>query len=176
MQRDGRLSDAGRARKVGELDDEILELCLPMWAANLPPLEGPDNDYRLLANEVIRVMLDQQLFTFVITPPATQPNRHSEPVAGTNNEAERTLRGPAQARKTGRTNKTAVGARRQTIIVSVLESLRVYLPQFTLSTVLEEINRWWQAGQSCFTKLLTKLKLARPTESILDKVMPVPDG
>jgi transposase len=176
VQRDGRLSDAGRARKVAALEDEILELCAPMWAADLPPLEGPDNDYRLLATEVMRLMLDQQLFTFVTTPPATQPNRRSEPVAGTNNEAERTLRGAAEARKTGRTNKTPVGARRQTIIVSVLESLRVYLPQFTLTTVLEEINRWWQAGQSCFTKLLKKLKLAQPTESILDKVMPVPDG
>ena len=37
-----------------------------------------------------------------------------------------------QARDTGRTNKTLVGARRQTIIVSVLESLRLYLPTFTL--------------------------------------------
>jgi len=100
----------------------------------------------------------------------------SQPVAGTNNEAERTLRPPAQARQTGRTNKTPVGARRQTIIVSVLESLRLYLPTFTLANVIEEIKRWWQAGQSCFTKLLKKMKLPAPTQSILDKVMPVPDG
>jgi transposase len=156
VQRDGRLSDAGRARKVAALDDEILDLCAPWWAAELPPLEGSDHDYRLLVKEVMRLMLDQQLFTFVTTPPVTQPNRQSQAVAGTNNEAERTLRSAAEARKTGRTNKTLVGARRQTIIVSVLESLRVYLPHFTLLTVLEEIKRWWQAGQSCFTKLLKK--------------------
>lgn len=176
VQRDGRLGEAGRARKVAALDDEILELCAPLWAANLPPLEGPDNDYRLLVNEVMRLMLDKQLFTFVTAAPATQPNKQSQPVAGTNNEAERTLRGMAEARKTGRTNKTLVGARRQTIIVSVLESLRVYLRQFTLGSVLEEIDRWWQTGQSCFTKLLKKLKLPRPSESLLDKVIPVPDG
>jgi len=64
-------------------------------------------------------------------------------VSGTNNEAERTLRGAAEARKTGRTNKTLNGARRQTIIVSVLESLRLYLPKFTLAGVLAEIDRWW---------------------------------
>jgi len=76
----------------------------------------------------------------------------------------------------GRTNKTLRGARRQTIIMSVLESLRLYLPQFTLASVLEEIQSWWQKGQSCFSKLLKKLKLPGPSESILDHVLPVPDG
>jgi len=92
-QRDGRLSDAGRARRVAELDDEILELCGPIWIAELPPLEGPDDDYRLLANELMRLMLAQQLFTFVTAAPVKMPNGEAAPVAGTNNEAERTLRG-----------------------------------------------------------------------------------
>ena len=70
VQRDRRLSREGRKGRVALLDDEILELCAPMWVA------------------------------------------------------ERTLRSPAQARDTGRTNKTPTGARRQTVIVSVLESLR----------------------------------------------------
>ena len=177
VQRDGRMSAAGRAGKVAGLDDEILELCVPLWILELPPLEdGPENDYRLLVNEVMRLMLDKQLFTFVTTEPAAQPNGASQPVAGTNNEAERTLRNPAEARKTGRTSKTLVGARRQTIIVSVLESLRLYLAKFTLASVIEEINGWWQAGQSCFTKLLKKMKLHPRAEAILDKVMPAPDG
>lgn len=177
VQRDGRLSDAGRARQVAVLDDAILELCAPMWVLQLPPLEeSPENHYRLLANELMRLMLDQQLFTFVTTKSAPQPNQQSEPVSGTNNEAERTLRGAATARKTGRTNKTPVGARRQTIIVSVLESLRLYLPTFTLVAIIDEINRWWQVGQSCFTRLLKKMKLPCPSDSILDNVMPVPDG
>src|ERR1039457_3045868 len=180
IQRDGRLSAAGRAGKVVGLDDEIVDLCMPMWALELPPLEdGPENDYRLLVNEVMRLMVAKELFTFVTTEPAVQPNGASQPVAGTNNEGERTLRNPAGAREAGRTNKTLVGARRQTIIVSVLESLRLYLPEFTLTSVMAEIARWWQAGKSCFTKLLKKMKLQTPTQSILDKVMPVtpaPDG
>lgn len=182
VQHDARLSAAGRTRKVAALDDAILELCAPLWAADLPPLEGPDNDYRLLVNEVMRLMLAQQLFTFVTAQPATQPNGVSQPVASTNNEAERTLRGAAEARKTGRTNKTPVGARRQTVIVSVLESLRLYLTTFTLTSIIAEIHSWWQAGESCFSKLLRKLKLPPPaasspaTPSILDKVLPIPDG
>jgi len=177
VQRDGRMSVAGRARKVAALDDEILELCAPRWSLGLPPLEdGPENDYRLLINEVMRLMLDKQLFTFVTAEPATQPNGARQPVAGTNNEAERTLRNPAEARKTGRTSKTLVGARRQTIIVSVMESLRLYLPKFTLSGVIAEIDQWWQAGQSCFSKLLKKMKLQPRAETILDKVIPAPDG
>jgi transposase len=176
-QRDGRLGEAGRARQVAALDDEILELCAAVWVLELPPLEAsPENDYRLLVNEVMRLMLNQQLFTFVTTPAAVQPNGHSEPVSGTNNESERTLRSQAQARDTGRTNKTSNGTRRQTIIVSVLESLRLYLPTFTLNGILEEIKRWRQAGQSCFTSLLQKMGLANPTASILDNLLPVPDG
>ena len=175
VQRDGRLGDAGRARKVAGLDDEILELCGPIWAADLPPLEGLDNDYRLLANEIMRLMLAQQLFTFVTAKPVVQPNGEVQPVGGTNNEGERTLRPPAEARKTGRTNKTPGGARRQTVLVSVLESLRLYLSTFTLSTVLAEITRWTKVGRSCFTELMEKLKLSLPPQPVLDRLSPSPE-
>jgi len=114
-------------------------------------------------------------FTFVTAKPAEQPNGESQPVAGTNNEAERTLRGAAQARKTGRTSKTARGARRQTILTSVLESLRLYLATFTLSTVAQEIDRWLEAGQSCFAELLAKLNITTSHQSILDQVLPLPE-
>jgi len=174
VQRDGRLGEAGRARKVAELDDEILELCGPMWCAELPPLEGPDNDYRLLCNEMMRLMLNQQLFTFVTAAPVQTPQGEVAPVAGTNNEAERTLRGAAQARKTGRTNKTPCGARRQTVVTSVLESLRQQLPEFTLSSVVEEVHRWCIRGRSCFCDLMRKLRLQPPQKSILDTLLPLP--
>lgn len=177
VQRDGRLSALGRQHKVADLDDEVLELCVGMWVLELPPLEeSAENNYRLLCNEVMGLMLDQQLFTFVTADPAPAPNGQNEPVSGTNNEAERTLRGTAAARKTGRTSKTVRGARRQTIIVSVLESLRLYLTTFSLTDIIAEMDRWWQAGQSCFTWLLKKMKLPSPTASILDKVLPAPDG
>jgi len=51
-----------------------------------------------------------------------------------------------------------------------------YLWKFTLASVMEEINRWWQAGHSCFTKLLKTMKLRPCAESVLDNLMPVPDG
>jgi hypothetical protein len=41
---------------------------------------------------------------------------------------------------------------------------------------MEEIARWQQAGQSCFTKLLKKMKLQAPDQSILDKIMSAPDS
>jgi transposase len=177
VQRDGRLSAAGRARKVVGLQEALIELCGPQWILELPPLpDGPENNYRLLVNEVMRLLMAEQLFTFVTAEAATQPNGVSQPVAGTNNEAERTLRGAAEARKTGRTSKTMVGARRQTILVSVLESLRLYLPQFTLTTVIEEISSWWQAGQSCFTRLLETMELQPRTQYILDTILPAPSG
>lgn len=176
VQQDQRLGDAGRERKVAGLDDELLELCGPMWCAELPPLEGLDDDYRLLTNELMRLMLAQQLFTFVTAKPAPQPNGETKPVGATNNEAERTLRPPAEARKTGRTNKTLAGARRRTILTSVLESLRVYLTTFTLTDVLDEMKRWWSTGRSCFVVLLEKLKLTPPKDSILDKILPNPSG
>jgi transposase len=176
VQRDGRLGDAGRARKVAVLDDAILELCGPLWFADLPGLEGLDDDYRLLANEVMRLMLAQELFTFVTAKPVAQPNGATQTVGATNNEAERTLRNPAGARKTGRTNKTVHGARRQTILTSVLESLRLYLTTFTLPNVIAEVQGWMATGRSCFEALLEKLGLPRPAQSILDQLLPTPSG
>ncbi len=136
VQQDGRRSQAGRAQKVAELDDDIFDLCLPVWRLELPPLEeGPENDYRLLVNEVMRLMLDKQLFTFVTAEPAQQPNGACQPVAGTNNEAERTLRNPAAARDTGRANKACEArvARRSCeragITACVLEDIHIHACQ-----------------------------------------------
>ncbi len=174
--RDRRLSDAGRQRKVAELDDEILELCGPAWATELPPSSGPADDYRLLINEVMRLMLGQELFTFVTAAPVETPRGQTAPVSGTNNEAERTLRSAAEARKTGRTSKTLHGARRRTIIVSVLESLRLYLPTFNLPSVIDEIKRWSASGRSCFAALARKLKLSTADAEVLNFVFPEPSG
>jgi transposase len=176
VQQDGRLSDAGQQRKVAELDEELIELCGPAWFAELPPSEGPADDYRLLINELMRLLIDRQLFTFVTAAPVKTPHGQTVPVAGTNNEAERTLRSPADARNTGRTNKTLRGARRRTVIVSVLESLRQYLANFTLSSVIDEIQRWSAAGRSCFSKLARKLRLSLPAEAVLDLIYPKPSG
>jgi transposase len=181
VQRDRRLSAAGRTEKVAVLEEEVFDLCAPMWFADLPPGEGPADDYRRLCNELVRVLRAEQLFTFVTAEPVEKPNGETLAVPGTNNESERTLRSPAQARDTGRTNKTVPGARRQTVIVSVLESLRQYLSTYTLSSVIAEIQHWFETGRSCFARLAEKLGLTagRTTanrSSLLDRLLPVPDG
>jgi transposase len=176
IQRDQRFSAAGRADKVAALDDKVLFLCGALSIEELLSAQGPDHDFGLLVSEVLRLMMNQALFAFVTAPPVQQPNGTIRPVSGTNNEAERTLRGPAQARKTGRTNKTSAGARRQTVLTSVLESLRLYLPAFTLRGVVEELKRWWAEGCSCFEKLLKKgkLKLDQSAPPTLDRIFPDP--
>ena len=60
------------------------------------------------------------------------------------------------------------------MIVSVLESLRQYLPTFTLSSVIEEIRRWQHAGRSCFARRMAQRKLSLPAASLLDRLLPVP--
>jgi transposase len=174
LQRDQRFSAAGRAQRVALLDDRILDLCGHYVLEDLLAASGLEHDFGLLVAEVLRLMLQQALFTFVTTPPVQQPNGATTPVAGTNNEAERTLRGPAQARATGRTNKTRNGTRRQTVLTSVLESLRLYLPTYTLGSVLAELQRWWLDGCSCFEKFLkkSKLELRREATPTLDRLYP----
>lgn len=99
VQKDGRLSDAGRQKKVVYLQEWLWELCgdEPLDAATRAQLTGPDKDFALLLNELLRLSLAGQLFTFVTAAAATQPNGKSGSVSGTNNEAERTLREPARA-------------------------------------------------------------------------------
>jgi hypothetical protein len=176
VQRDGRLGDAGRKRKVAELDDAILDLCSTVWSAELPKLAGVEDDYRLLCNELMRLMLNEELFTFVTAPAVETPHGVAQPVNGTNNEAERTLRAPAGCRDTGRTNKAPSGTRRQSIIVSVFESLRNFIERLTLKSVIDEVNHWIKTGQSCFAKLVDQLGLRLPDEPILKRVFPNPSG
>jgi hypothetical protein len=174
LQRDQRFSAAGRTQRVALLDDRILDLCSRYALSELLAAKGLEHDFGLLVAEVLRLMMQQELFTFVTTPPVQQPNGTTKPVSGTNNEAERTLRGAAQARVTGRTNKTPNGARRQTVLTSVLESLRLYLPSYTFAEVVAELQRWWVDGCSCFEKLLhqSKLALDPATTPTIDRLYP----
>jgi hypothetical protein len=122
---DGRLGDTGRHRRVADLENRLCTLCHPHWPATTPELPEPgsirESDFRKLIAELMRLMMAEQLFHFVLDP-------RVEP---TNNLSERQLRNSALARKAMRTNKTDTGATRQTRIVSVLESLRRSLPSFT---------------------------------------------
>jgi transposase len=66
--RDQRFGDAGRLRRVSELDDELLALCGARWLDERVEAEGVEGDYRRLVNEIMRLMLAQELFAFVTTP------------------------------------------------------------------------------------------------------------
>jgi hypothetical protein len=101
-----------------------------------------EREFVNLIDELLRLLLDGELFTFVLVPG----------VEATNNLSERLLRGAAQDRKAERTNQTTTGAHRRSVIVSVLESLRVNLQTFTLASVLEEVGRWMKEGISLFAR------------------------
>lgn len=170
---DQRLLDSTRIARVGELDDQLLDLCAARWVDEDTSGTEVENDYRRLCNEVMRLMLDKELFVFVTKPE----------VDGTNNAAERQLRDDAMARKTGRTSKTPKGAKRRSIISSVLQSIGKNIGTFTLSAVIAEVQRWLEIGESSFAAQAQKLKaqiqdLGPPTpapeataKSLLDRVV-----
>jgi transposase len=139
---DQRLGEHGRQQRVAELEGRLCALCTPHWRNTTGEMKPHERDFANLVNELLERVMDEELFTFVLLP-------HVDP---TNNLAERLQRSPAQDRKAGRTSKTAAGARRRSIIVSVLESLRVNLPSFTLTNVLTEVTGWMKAGASRFVQ------------------------
>lgn len=177
IRKDKRLGESGRFRKIQELEKELLRLCR-FARVRLSGSEGLERDFCLLATELTRLALKQELFTFVEKAGETvdQPNGEPKAIDGTNNEAERILRGPAQARDTGRTSKTPKGARRSSVLKSVLESLRLYLPTYNLQSLIDEIMRWQEVGRSCFQDLLETLGLKVPDDSVLDEVLPDSTG
>jgi hypothetical protein len=165
---DGRLKDSTRLARVAELDDELLELCGARWFDDDTDGGETENDYRCLCNEIMRLMLSQELFVFVTEPAAD----------GNNNAAERQLREDALARKTGRTSKTPAGAKRRSVISSVLQSIGKQLESFTLESVIEEASRWLAKGRSCFADQIESRGLGPPggrssseQKSLLDRVV-----
>jgi len=166
IKRDRRLKEETRQKKVSELEAELRTLCKSRYEDQQKAASDAEADYKRLVNELMRLLEADELFTFVTAPE----------VEGTNNEAERGLRDAAGDRNAGRTNKTVHGARRRTVTTSVLESLRLYLAEFTLRSVLEEVSGWLSSGRSRFRCLLESLDLSLPESSSLDAVLPLPDG
>lgn len=142
---DGRLGDEGRKRRVAALEGRLCALCVPCDVEITPEMKPHEKDFTNLAKELIRLMLAEELFTFVLEPGL--PGLES-----TNNSMERLLRGSALDRKAGRINQTPAGAHRRSVIVSVLESLRANLKRFDLASVVEEANRWLSDGVSLFAE------------------------
>ena len=106
-----------------------------------------DAKFVRLQNELVRNT--DKLFVFVLHPE----------VEATNNRSERQSRGEAMARKMARTSKSASGAKRRGVIMSVLASLSKRLDHFTLGNVLAEIKTWLDAGESIFRKELAAFQL-----------------
>jgi hypothetical protein len=153
---DGRLGEQGRKHRVAELEGRLCALCQPYWQDATPQMKPHERDFANLVNELLQRTMDEELFTFVLHPE----------VEPTNNRTERLQRGPALDRKAGRTSKTAAGARRRTILASVLESLRANLAPFTLASVVEEVQRWMHEGLSLFAKQWQALTETQPTTAL----------
>lgn len=165
---DKRLSEAGRRSRVAALFEAVCACTATRTNDETPPSDDAERDFINLTHEIGRLLIADELFNYAIDPE----------VDGTNNISERQLRQPAQARLTGQTNKTIPGARRRTVIASVLDSLRLHLPQLTLRAVQAELQRWQETGQSVFRRLVLTLNLPDPVlpESIrtpLDLLVPI---
>jgi len=142
-QKDRRLT-TGRKRRARRLEAKIRRLCVD--AGQTVSKDLPDDRQRFLRlqNELMECL--DNLFVFV---------KHPE-VDATNNRSEQQARAEAQARKAARTSKTERGAKRRSIITSVLGSLHRSLATFTLQSVIDEICRWSQIGISRFRSELAE--------------------
>lgn len=153
-QRDGRLS-IGRAEKVEQLLDRIRQLCT-RHGESIVPDETPTHeaDFIHLQNE----LMDNPgcLFVFVAHPT----------VEATNNRSERNAHREAEVRKGARTSKTANGAQRRGVILTVLASLATRFQRFTLDNLLSEVARWWETGCSIFQQELASLHQPNPPPTL----------
>ena len=156
------LNDAAeRQAVVAKLQQRIKELCsrrdekiiTAKAAAKLQPPGEPTPSHMETFILLQRELADNVdcLFVFV---------EHPE-VEPTNNRSERNARREAEIRKGARTSKTEAGAKRRSIIVTVLASLQTRIASFTLSNVLTEVGRWLDTGKSLFELELQALQAKR---------------
>ena len=151
LQTDGLLSRE-REAKVRELEARVQSLCTrweepivkDVTTADKTPLDV--ETFILLQRELVTNL--SCLFVFV---------KHPD-VEPTNNRSERNVRREAEIRKGARTSKSELGARRRSVIVTVLASLHTRLAHFTLSALLGEVNQWLEQGSSIFQRELHRLQ------------------
>ncbi len=139
----------GRQAKSQQLQVRILALCTRAGEA-IEPEQTPAHEANFirLQNELIKGL--DSLFVFV---------EHPE-VEATNNRSERNVRREAEIRKGGRTSKSDRGAKRRSIIMTVLATLNTRFPEFTLDHLLSEVKGWMNEGCSLFHLELEGLKKA----------------
>jgi hypothetical protein len=150
--RDRRLS-TGRPAKVKRLQARIRMICRRYGEVLDDAAPADDAKFVRLQNELVDNI--EKLFVFVLHPE----------VEATNNRSEREARSEAMARKAARTSKTEKGAKRRSVIMSVLASLSKRLEYFTLGCVLSEIKGWFETGRSVFREELTAYQAAAAAPS-----------
>lgn len=148
FQQDARLGEAGRSKRVASLEDRLWKLCHDGTEELTTEVSQDWREFINLQRALLRAMRDEELFTFVRIPE----------VEATNNVSERTFRMAAQQRQAGQTSKTGWGARRRSILQSVLLSLKQNLDSFTLQDVVAEVTGWCQTGISLFRRQLDALR------------------
>ena len=137
-QRDGRLS-RGRKQKVEQLQQQILELCsLADQTVDSEHTPTEQRTFIQLQKELVNGI--KSLFVFVEHPD----------VEPTNNRSERNVRREAEIRKSGRTSKSDMGAKRRSIIMTVLATLDTRFERFTLDRLVNEVMQWIEQGRSLF--------------------------
>jgi len=153
---------AHRQAVIQKLKDRITELCnrrketiltakgAAKLQAAVEPTPLPEKTFILLQRELADNL--DCLFVFVEHPD----------VEPTNNRSERNARREAEIRKGARTSKTASGAKRRSIIVTVLASLQTRIADFTLTNVLTEVDQWLDTGRSMFELELDAIMKKRP--------------
>jgi transposase len=149
-QKDQRLS-RGRTQKVEILQRRLRHLCVRAnEVIDAETMSIPEQTWIRLQQELIKGI--DCLFVFVAQPQ----------VEPTNNPSERNVRREAEIRKGGRTSKTEAGAKRRSIIMTVLATLDTRFEQFTLENLLTELTRWAEMGFSVFHAELGNLPQAQP--------------
>jgi len=150
FQKDQRLS-VGRGEKAEQLQAQIVALCTRAGEVIEPDkMPAHEASFVRLQNELVNGL--DALFVFV---------KHPE-VEPTNNRSERNVRHEAEIRKGGRTSKSDPGAKRRSIIMTVLATLNTRFKKFTLDLLLAEVQRWIEVGCSIFQLELADLEKANP--------------
>lgn len=127
---------------IEKLEKAIKNLCIESETKLSKKTEKDQRELVNLQKNLTRNIKD--LFTFVL----------NEGVDPTNNTAEQGLRHVARARNNYQTSKTEKGAKRHSIIASVIFSLKQNLPEFTMKSITKEIISWNLKGQSLFDQQL----------------------
>jgi regulator of replication initiation timing len=140
------LTDQQLQRKIVGLQRRVTNAC-PRYQERLSK-DTPDDVRKFVNLQKRLIRYQNSLFTFV---------SHSD-VSPTNNRAEQGLRKTAKARNNYQTSKTDRGARRRSVITTVMTSLQQNLSGCSLDTMVEEVTKWRLEGISLFDQQLAVVR------------------